>query len=106
MRLFIFILLLTGCAAGQPKPYAELFLEWQIDPWSDWMLQPEREWMGDSPYLTGRFGVEWGHGIKCPELSSSTSLFTGAPFKEKSPANPQQELHWARIGCGMKWGGY
>ncbi len=104
MKKLLLLLLLAGCASGPPKPYAQLMLEWQIDAWSDWMLQPERSWMGDSPYLTGRFGVEFDYQIAC-ELSTSTSLFTGAPFHEKSAGDPQAELHWARIGCGKTWGG-
>ena len=104
MKQLAILWLLAGCASGPPAPYAEIMLEWQIDAWSDWILQPEREWMGDSPYLTGRFGLEFDHKISC-ELSTSTSLFTGAPFHDKSPADPQQELHWARLGCGKKWGG-
>ena len=101
MRILI-LLFLAGCASS---PYAELGLEWQVDSMSDWMLQPERGWMGDSPYLTGRFGLEWDHKIKCPELSTSTSLFTGAPFKEKTMEDVQAELHWLRVGCFWTWGG-
>ena len=102
--LILSLLLLSGCASGPPSPYARLGLEWQIDGMSDWMLQPEREWMGDSPYFSGEFGLEFDHRITCT-LTSSTSLFTGAPFKEKSPSDPQQELHWARVGCWKQWGG-
>jgi len=36
---------------------------------------------------------------------ASASLFTGAPFKEKTADDPQQELHWLRAGCFVQWGG-
>ena len=79
-RLILLACLLIGGCASPPAPYAQLGLEWQVDRMSDWMLQPERDWMGDSPYLTGRAGLEWKNQYSC-ELSTSTSLFTGAPFK-------------------------
>ncbi len=124
--LLVVLFLLLGCATmKKSSPYAEFMVEYQIDRMSDWMLQPERSWMGNSPYLTGRFGLEWNHGIRCPEVSTSTSLFTGAPFKEKKaevtgtrtrpdntteeyvirPRDVEAELHWVRVGCGFKFGG-
>jgi hypothetical protein len=41
IRLSIILLLLSGCAS---TPYVEMRMAYQIDPWSDWVLQPERKW--------------------------------------------------------------
>ena len=69
LATIVALLLLSGCASlpadKRPKAYAEFGLEWQIDGMSDWYLQPEREWMGDSPYLTGRFGLEFKNRSRC-----------------------------------------
>ena len=102
--LLAVLITISACVSGPPKLYAELWLEWQCDRCSDWMLQPEREWNGDSPFLRGEIGFEFDYNIQCG-IWSDTSLFTGAPFKEKSPDDPQQELHQVKAGCGGRWGG-
>ncbi len=118
-KLILAVLLATqfGACALEPAPYCKLGIEMQVDAWSDWMLQPERSWMGDSPYASLDCGLELKRNYNL-SLTSSTSLFTGAPFKEKQaairdeetgeilvPRNAEAELHWVRIGIWKKWGG-
>ncbi len=102
----ILIILLAGCASGPPAVYGELKIVHQVQPWTDWMIQDERSWMGNNPRIHGELGLEFDHNITCAFVTG-TSLFTGAPFHEKSPAQPQQELYWANFECGKRfyiWG--
>ena len=66
MRLAIVTLLflLTGCASS---PFVEARVAYQIDRWSDWVLQSERDWVSDEPvHLRLVAGLEWDKGIDCP----------------------------------------
>ena len=99
MKKLFLLIFLVGCASGPPKPYAEVKLVWQIDKWSDWMLQPERtDWMGTNPRIHGEVGLEFDHNIGCAFVTG-TAIKQGAPFKNAP------ELHWANVECGMRWGG-
>ena len=42
MRTIIILLLLAGCASD---PYVDMKVVWQHNGGSDWMLQPERDWI-------------------------------------------------------------
>ena len=109
MKAFLLILFLalapTISHADQPRLFAELYLAHNIQAWTDWMIVDDREWMGNNPRIGGAFGLEWRSGWRL-EITTDTSLFTGAPFKEKTFWQHQQELHWAKIQFGYKWGGY
>ena len=104
--LLLSLLYVGACASGPPALYVEAGLVHQVDRSSDWMLRSEREWNGDGAFVEGRISLQWDHGIKCPELSTRTRLFTGAPFnKEKVPEDMQQEMYNFDVACFWTWGG-
>ncbi len=87
--ILVALVLLSGCASS---PFIEGRLAGQINSWSDWVLQPEREWVSDEPVaLHLIMGLEWDHGIDCPYLDTMMS----GPWNQ------------AFIGCsktfGKKW---
>lgn len=65
------VVLLAGCASfesfQEPDPYAELRFAWQINAWSDWVLQPDRPWTpdDDEARLHLQVGVEWDNRVSC-----------------------------------------
>lgn len=100
-------LFLGGCAnLGSPSPYVEGKFTYQINSWSDWVLQPERPWIcGDKPgcenehRLHLEVGLEWKKRVDCPYFES---MLVG-------------EYSWGGIGCSIAfgkkfgespWGGY
>lgn len=114
--LLVSLSMLVGCAEFRTaKPYARLSVDWQIDRASDWVYQQERGWNGASPFLNGEFGFETRKGYNC-SFKAGTSIFTGAPFKEKrfrtdletgeEYFDAEAELHKLDVGCGWQWGGY
>lgn len=53
----LMVLAITGCGA---TPYADVRFSYQIDGMSDWVLQPERDWVEDRLVsLSLQAGAEW-----------------------------------------------
>lgn len=98
-RLFASLLVvafLSGCAAS---PYVEARFAYQVDPWSDWVLQPERDWIcsvteqGDrncenEVRLHVQAGMEWSNRTSC----FADSMLVG-PYSQ------------AFVGCSKMFGG-
>ncbi len=83
------LFLLIGCATSEP--YLELRVAYQIDPWSDWVLQPERDWTPDSESrMNLQAGLEWDNNVSC--------------YVDSMIAGPWDQMF---IGCsrsfGKKW---
>ena len=57
------ILLLSGCAT-----FVETRAAYQVDPWSDWVLQKERPWTPARSEVRVNLiaGLAWDRGIDCP----------------------------------------
>lgn len=84
MRHLLFsLVLLSGCAS----PFLEVGVDYQIDPWSDWVLQDERPWINDEPLYQVQLGLEWDGFVDCPYLMTSTGAYNQAFF-----------------GCSKRWG--
>ena len=87
-KLAVVCLLLSGCASS---PYLEPKFEWQIDSWSDWVLQSERPWTPDEhePFLKIETGLAWDYGIDCPAI-------------EWNAVGPWEQMF---VACWWHWGG-
>lgn len=92
---FVFLLLLSGCAAS---PYAEVGIGYQLDSNSDWHLRTDREWQCHNPQFHGEIGLEWDNDIKLGYHHQSW-WGCGAPFNDKP------ELFTDDIRLTKKWGG-
>ncbi len=66
-------LLLSGCA-----PFVEVGVGYQIDRWSDWVLQPERAWVNDEPLYTFSAGLEWKDHVDCPSIDIVSGAYEQA----------------------------
>ena len=61
---WLVLLMLSGCAAS---PAMNIKISGQINPWSDWVLQPERDWTPDESEtrINVLGGFEWDNGLTC-----------------------------------------
>lgn len=66
LAILSLLFFVTGCA--YTSPYGEVRAEYQINSWSDWVLQPEREWTPerDEMRLHLQAGLQWKNGWECP----------------------------------------
>lgn len=64
--ILIICCILSGCGT---TPFVDGRVSYQIDPWSDWVLQPEREWTGDQSEVRFNLigGLSWG-SWDCPYI--------------------------------------
>ena len=78
--------MLAGCAS---TPYADLRINYQHDGGSDWVLQPEREWIDDRLFgMAVQLGTEWDNQFQC----YLDTTIKGGPFDQ------------VLVGCSKRFG--
>lgn len=85
---YLVLFFLVGCASS---PYLDTKLVYQHNAGTDWMLQPEREWINttNNPRIHIALGLEWEHQLDCPYIASGTDV-----------------LGWVHLGCAKTFGTY
>lgn len=63
----MFLLAVTFAGCSTASPFIEGRMAYQINPWSDWVLQPERRWTPDESEtrLHVLAGLEWDNNVSC-----------------------------------------
>lgn len=87
LAIILLAVLVAGCSS---TPYLDARFGFQIDSWSDWVLQSERPWTPSESEtkLWLQAGLEWDRSISCPYVETMMS----GPWDQ------------AFIGCSMRFG--